>query len=79
MEQIVDISPPGVGLGQGSSSSAGPADEDFIRVFRTFLRGKKVRVPPRVRVRSCPGSQLMDSCGLSSSSSPVCWSSLHLA
>ena len=46
---------PGVGLGQGSSSSAGPADEDFAGGFRTFPRGKKVRVPPRVRVRSCPG------------------------
>ena len=55
VEQIVNISPPGVGLGQGSSSSAGPADEDFTGFFRTFLRGKKVRVPPRVRVRSCPG------------------------
>ena len=62
-----------VGLGQGSSSFAGPADENFIRVFRTFPRGKKsARVPPRVRVRSCPGGQLMDSGGLSSSSSPVC-------
>ena len=46
-EQLVDTSP-GVGLGQGSSSSAGPADEDFAGVFRTFHRGKKVRVPPRV-------------------------------
>ena len=52
-EQLVDTSP-GVGLGQGSSSSAGPADEDFAEFFRTFPSGKKVRVPPRVRVRSCP-------------------------
>ena len=52
VEQIVDTFP-GVGLGQGSSSSAGPADEDFTGVFRTFPRGKKVRVPPRVRVREC--------------------------
>ena len=49
VDQIVDTSP-GAGLGQGSSSSAGPADIGF---FRTFPRGKKVRVPPRVRVREC--------------------------
>ena len=41
-EQIVDISP-GDDRGQGSSSSAGPADEDFPGVFRTFPHGKKVR------------------------------------
>ena len=56
VEQIVDTSL-GVGLGQGSSSPAGPADEDFIGVFRTFPRGKKVRVPPRVRVRECLRTQ----------------------
>ena len=61
VEQIVDISPSGVGLGQGSSSSAGLADEDFIWFFALFPVEKK-----------CAG-------GLSSSSSPVCWSSLHLA
>ena len=54
VEQLVDTSPGG-GLAQGSASSAGPADEDFAGVFRTFPRGKKVRVPPRVRVRSFPG------------------------
>ena len=43
VEQIVDISSPGDGLGLGSSSSAGPADEDFTGVFRTFPHGKKVR------------------------------------
>ena len=37
VEQIVDTSP-GVGLGQGSSSSAG--------FFELFLVGKKVLVPP---------------------------------
>ena len=42
VEQNVDISP-GAGLGQGASSSAGPADEDFTGGFRTFLHGKKVR------------------------------------
>ena len=31
VEQIVDISPGG-GLGQGSASSAGPADEDFTGI-----------------------------------------------
>ena len=41
-EQIVDI-PSGVGLGQGSSSSAGSADEDFPGGFRTFPHGEKVR------------------------------------
>ena len=36
VEQIVDISSSGGGLGQGASSSAAPADEDFTGVFRTF-------------------------------------------
>ena len=36
VEQIVDISSSGVGPGQGSSSSAGPADEDFTGVFALF-------------------------------------------
>ena len=40
MEQIVDISP-GDDRGQVSSSFAGPADEDFPGVFRTFPHGKK--------------------------------------
>ena len=35
VKQIVDISPGG-GLGQGSASSAGAADEDFTGFFRTF-------------------------------------------
>ena len=35
VEQNVDISS-GAGLGQGSASSAGPADEDFTGGFRTF-------------------------------------------
>ena len=39
MEQIVDISPGG-GLGQGSASSAGAADEDFT-VFFALLHSKK--------------------------------------
>ena len=42
VEQIVDISP-GDDRGQRSSSSAGPADEDFQGVFRTFSPRKKVR------------------------------------
>ena len=46
VEQIVDISPGG-GLGQGFSSSAGPADEDFTVVFRTFsLWGKSAQLGP---------------------------------
>ena len=39
-EQIVDIPSCGAGLGQGSSSSACPADEDFTGSFRTFPRGR---------------------------------------
>ena len=54
VEQIVDI-PSGVGLGQGSSSSACPAEEDFTVVFRTFPHGKKCGVPGR-SVRTCPGT-----------------------
>ena len=41
VEQIVDTSP-GDDCGLGSSSSAGPADEDFTGVFRTFPIEKKV-------------------------------------
>ena len=37
-EQIVDFPSSGGGLGQGSASSAGAADEDFTGVFRTFPR-----------------------------------------
>ena len=37
VEQIVDIPSSGSGFGHGSSSSAGPADEDFTGFFfRTF-------------------------------------------
>ena len=47
VEQIVDTSP-GDGCGLGSSSSAGPADEDFTGGFRTFPHGqKKCGVPGR--------------------------------
>ena len=46
VEQNVDTSP-GVGLGQGASSSAGPADEEFTGFFRTFTYGKKCGVPGR--------------------------------
>ena len=63
VEQIVDIPSSGGGLGQGSSSSAGPADEDFTVVFRTFPRGKKCGVrsrPESERARQC---QLVDSGG----------------
>ena len=40
LEQIIDISSPGDGLGRGSASSAGPADEDFTGGFRTLPHGK---------------------------------------
>ena len=55
VEQIVDIPSSGGSLAHGSSSSAGPADEDFTGVYRTFPRRKKsaraaaspsARVPP---------------------------------
>ena len=52
VEQIVDI-PSGGGLGQGSSFFAGPAEEDFTGVCRTFPHGKKCGVPGR-SVRTCP-------------------------
>ena len=54
VEQIVDISP-GDDRGQGSSSSAGPADEDFLRFSALFLMEKKCGVPGR-SVRTCPGT-----------------------
>ena len=53
MEQIVNIPSSGGGLGQGSSSSVGPADEDFTGFVRTFPRGNKVRSWVRTRVRGC--------------------------
>ena len=43
VEQIVDNPSSGGCLGQGSSSSAGPADEDFTGVFSHFSPWKKVR------------------------------------
>ena len=43
VEQIVDISPGGGGLGLGSASSAGAADEDFTGFFSHFSPWKKVR------------------------------------
>ena len=46
VEQIVGISPGG-GLGQGSASSAGAADEDFTGFFSHFSHGKKCGVPGR--------------------------------
>ena len=46
VEQIVDISPGG-GLGQGSASSAGVADEVFTGFFLIFHHGKKCGVPGR--------------------------------
>ena len=51
-EQLVDTSPGG-GLAQGSASSAGPADEDFAGVFRTFPRGKK-----SARAAASPSAEL---------------------
>ena len=41
VEQFVDISPCG-GLGQGSSSSACAADEDFTGFFRTSVPGRRL-------------------------------------
>ena len=47
VEQIVDIPSSGGGLGHGSSSSAGPADEDFTWGFSHFSPWKKCGVPGR--------------------------------
>ena len=60
VEQIVDISPSGVGLGQGtsSSSSARPAEEDFIGSFRTFPMEKSAEC--RAQCGPAPAHQLMD-------------------
>ena len=52
VEQIVNTSPSG-GLAQGSASSAGPADEDFDEVFRTFPHGKK-----SARAAASPSAEL---------------------
>ena len=47
MEQIVDTPSSGGGLGQESSSSAGPADEDFTLVFfALFPVGKSAQLGP---------------------------------
>ena len=54
VEHLVDIPSSGGGLGQGSSSSAGPADEDLLRFFSHFSPWEKVRSWLRTRVRGCP-------------------------
>ena len=59
VEQIVDI-PSDVGLGQGSSSSACPAEEDFTGVFRTFPHGKKSAECRAGQCGPAPARQLMD-------------------
>ena len=51
-EQLVDTSP-GVGLGQGSSSSAGPADEDFAGFFSHFSPWEK-----SARAAASPSAEL---------------------
>ena len=63
VDQIVDISP-GDDRGQGSSSSAGPADEDFRGVFRTFPHGKKSAECRAGQCGPAPARQLMDPGGL---------------
>ena len=63
VEQIVDTSP-GVGLGQGSSSSAGPADEDFIGGFSHFSPPEKKRACRRKsECESASALELMDAGG----------------
>ena len=62
-EQLVDTSP-GVGLGQGSSSSAGPADEDFIGFFALFSVEKNAECRRESECGPAPARQLMDSGGL---------------
>ena len=63
VEQIVDISSSGDGLGQGFSSSAGPSDEDFTGFFSHFPMEKSAEC----RAGQCgpaAARQLMDSGGL---------------
>ena len=63
-EQLVGTSP-GVGLGQGSSSSAGPADGDFTGGFSHFFPWeKKCACRRESECGAAPGGQLMDSGGL---------------
>ena len=62
VEQIVDT-PSGVGLGQGSSSSACPAEEDFIGCFALFP-WKKVRSAGQCQCGPALARQLMDPGGL---------------
>ena len=62
VEQIVDISPDD-DRGQVSSSSAGPADEDFPGGFRTFPYGKKVRSAGQVSADLPPARQLIHAGG----------------
>ena len=57
VEQIVDFPSSGGGLGQGSSSSVGPADEDFpVKVFALFPGTKKSATSEAVPSPSVPTS-----------------------
>ena len=77
VEQIVDTSP-GVCFGQESSSSAGPADEDFNWVFRTFLRGKKsARAAASPSARVPPHSSSWTPAAYEASSGSDVWVELH--
>ena len=60
MEQIVDIPSSGGGLGQGSSSSGGPAHEDFTVFFFALFPWKKVRSAGQV-VSAQLGGHVMSS------------------
>ena len=65
VEQIVDTSPGG-SLAQGSSSSAGPADEDFAGGFSHFSpREKKCACRRESECESTSALEVMDAGGLS--------------
>ena len=63
VDQIVDTSP-GAGLGQGSSSSAGPADEILLVFFALFPAGKKCACRRESECESASALELMDAGGL---------------
>ena len=77
MEQIVDISSPGVGLGQGSSSPAGAADEDFTGFFELFSMEKSAGCRAGGECEAGWARQLIHAERLSNGSCPrgcgLCW------
>ena len=64
VEQFVDISSSGGGFGHESSSSAGPADEDFTGFFFALFPMEKSAECRADQFGPAPARQLMDSGGL---------------